>query len=203
MQRTDVRIFNLLEIQIFPTDSNSRSLFRRKASGTQSVRHQRAPSRANIDARRIEITAILDVPWLWAEEAGTIGAPRLRICLRSRSSIVACSMKQMHIGGALFGGIALRRAQLGLHIYLYIRGAGARVRAAGTRSKTPCGAGYLHIKVTMVSRAVVELRYPSTDRARGREFSSHSGPSPIYSLALEWTMKWSSFTAPLAVNVRI
>lgn len=52
--------------------------------------------------------------------------PSLRICLRSRSSIVACSMKQMHIGGALFGGTALRRAQLGLHIYLYTR---ARVRA--------------------------------------------------------------------------
>jgi len=45
--------------------------------------------------------------------------PSLRICRRSRSSIVACSMKQMHIGGALFGGTALRRVQLGLHIYLY------------------------------------------------------------------------------------
>lgn len=86
------------------------------------------------------------------------------------------------------------------YIYIYIRGARARVRGAGTRSKTPCGAGYLHIKVTMVS---LELRYPSIDHARGREFSSHSGLSPIYSFALEWMIKRFSFMVPRCKRSRL
>ena len=107
-------------------------------------------------------------------------------------------MKQMHIGGALFGGTALRRVLLGLHIslslslslsLLYIRDARARVRGAGTRSKTPCGAEYLHIKVTMVSRTVVETAL-SVDRPprEGMRIFLAFRPvaSPIYSLALEW-----------------
>lgn len=88
------------------------------------------PSRANIDARRIEITAILDVPWLRGEEARTIGRfPSLpfplRICLRSRSSIVACSMKQMHIGRRALSSSGAENAghadiYVLIHIYILV-----------------------------------------------------------------------------------
>lgn len=44
----------------------------------------------------------------------------------------------------------------------------AHVCGTDTRFKTPCGAGYLHIKVTMVCRAriMAKPRYPSTGLAR-------------------------------------
>lgn len=114
-QYTRTRYGNLQSSQILSQPNpDSRSVSFGKA---QSARHQRALRRANIDARRTEITAILDVPWLPRKRNDR--RPSLRICLRSRSSIVACSMKQMHIGNALFGEIG-RNATFGLYMYICI-----------------------------------------------------------------------------------
>lgn len=106
--------------------------------------------------------------------------PSLRICLRSRSSIVACSMKQMHI--ALFGEIG--RTQLSVYIYMYIciyiiynwclRACALPVHA----SRHPAAHDiYISKWRWSFAQRNAKPRYPLTDRAmiwERREFSSHS-----------------------------
>lgn len=119
------------------------------------------------------------------------------ICLRSRSSIVACSMKQMHIGGALFGGAALRRAHSGLHIYLYTRRPRACARCWYTLQDTLRRRVFTYQSDDGLSHRGWNCAIRQTDRARGREFSSAFRPVvDLFRPPLERMTERFSFTAP-------
>lgn len=121
--------------------------------------------RANIDARRTEITAILDVPG--CRGSGMIGDPSLRICLRSRSSIVACSMKQMHIASALLGDTEAQLSAymcISVSLYTYIC-----VHCRYTLQDTLRRRVFTYQSDDGLSQRDVKPRYPLTDRAMVRD----------------------------------